>query len=27
VDARDIQRENALSRFCAGMTRGGQTGG
>jgi hypothetical protein len=27
VDARDIKRENALSRFCAGMTKMGQTGG
>jgi hypothetical protein len=27
VDARDIQHENALSRFCAGMTKMGQTGG
>jgi hypothetical protein len=27
VDARDIWREDALSRFSAGMTRKSQTGG
>jgi hypothetical protein len=27
VDARDIWREDALSRFCAGMTKLGHLGG